>query len=270
LRPEVLINAAAYTAVDQAESEPELAMKINAEAPGIMAEEAKRLGALFIHYSSDYVFDGEKDSPYAESDQPNPLSVYGASKLAGDRAIEAVDGAYLIFRTSWVYSATGKNFLKTIMKLATERDELRVVDDQVGTPTWSRDIATATAQIVARLSTKSPTVKGNLASNLAGRIGIYNMTADGSVTWYGFAQGIVEGMVNRGSLGNELARLVAIPSSQYPLPARRPNNSRLLNERISQDFDISLPLWRESLRCVMDQILGQYHSAGEMLRESEK
>jgi dTDP-4-dehydrorhamnose reductase len=269
LRPDVLINAAAYTAVDQAESESDIAMKVNGEAPGMMAEEAKRLGALFITYSSDYVFDGANSTPYLESDEPNPLSVYGASKLAGDRAVEAVGGSYLIFRTSWVYSTTGKNFLKTIMKLAVEREELKIVDDQIGTPTWSRDIANATRQVIAVVF--GETGNSDLAAKLGHRRGIYNLTSAGSVSWCGFARAIVNEMVGFGSLQDDLARIVAIPAIQYPLPARRPANSRLSNDKVKKEFGISLPLWRESLTCVMNQILEQQHySASEMLRESKK
>ena len=148
--PQVIINAAAYTAVDKAEDEPELAMQINATAPAIMAEEAKRLGALFVTYSTDYVFDGTKPGAYTEDDKPNPLSAYGRTKLAGDNAVRDVGGAYLIFRTSWVYGARGKNFLLTMTKLAAEREEIKVVDDQIGAPTWSRSLAEVTAQIVAQ------------------------------------------------------------------------------------------------------------------------
>ena len=155
IKPTVIVNAAAYTAVDQAESEPEAAMKINSEAPAAMAEEAKRLGALFITYSTDYVFDGKSATPYSESDPTAPLNVYGASKLSGERAVEAVGGNHLIFRTSWVYGARGKNFLKTILKLAAERPELRIVDDQVGAPTWSRDLADATRKIIEQLARES-------------------------------------------------------------------------------------------------------------------
>ena len=148
--PQVIINAAAYTAVDKAEDEPELAMQINAAAPAIMAEEAKRLGALFVTYSTDYVFDGTKPGAYTEDDKPNPLSAYGRTKLAGDNAVRAVGGAYLIFRTSWVYGARGKNFLLTMTKLAAEREEIKVVNDQIGAPTWSRSLAETTAQIIAQ------------------------------------------------------------------------------------------------------------------------
>jgi len=258
LQPDVLINAAAYTAVDQAESEPEAAMKANAEAPRVLAEEAKKLGALFITYSSDYVFDGTKATPYMESDKPNPLNVYGASKLAGDRAVEAVGGAYLILRTSWVYGARGKNFLSTILKLASEREELRIVDDQVGAPTWSREIARATGQIIAHLAVETCLSGGErLAEQLGERRGIYNLTAGGSVSWCGFAMAIVEEAGKEGMSQGRLARIVPIPASQYPTPARRPHNSRLSNEKLRQLFGVSLPSWRESLACVMGEIVEQ-------------
>jgi dTDP-4-dehydrorhamnose reductase len=264
LRPEVLINAAAYTAVDQAESEPDLAMKINAKAPGIMAEEAKRLGSLFIHYSSDYVFDGANNEPYLESDETNPLSVYGASKLAGDRAVEAVVGAYLIFRTSWVYSTTGKNFLKTIMKLAAEREELKIVDDQVGAPTWSWHIADATRQVIAGLLVQAG--NNDLATKLGARRGIYNLTSAGCVSWCGFARAIVDELVGFGVLQDDLARIVSIPAVEYPLPARRPANSRLSNDKIGKEFGISLPPWRESLAHVMTQARELRDRAGDGVR----
>jgi len=258
LRPGVLVNAAAYTAVDQAESEPEAAMKANAEAPRVLAEEAKKLGALFITYSSDYVFDGGKATPYLESDAPNPLNEYGASKLAGDHAVEAVGGAYLIFRTSWVYGLRGKNFLNTILKLASEREELRVVDDQFGAPTWSREVARATRQIIEHLAAEtSLPVGGPLAETLGARCGIYNMTAGGSVSWHGFATAIVEEAGKRRMSQGRLARIVPIPANQYPTPARRPQNSRLSNEKLLRMFGVSLPSWRESLACVMRDIAEQ-------------
>lgn len=254
LRPDVLINAAAYTAVDQAESEPELAMKVNAEAPGAMAEEANGLGALFITYSSDYVFDGEKTSPYDESDVPNPLNVYGASKLAGDLAVQEAGGAYLIFRTSWVYGARGKNFLTTILKLTTQREELRIVDDQVGAPTWSRDIAVATREVIVQLVGASAGNKIRPAGELGGRRGIYNMTASGSVSWHGFAAAIGEESGKQGINKEQVARIVAIPSSQYRMRARRPMNSRLSNEKLARGFEVNLPTWRDSLTRVIEQI----------------
>ena len=249
-RPDVLINAAAYTAVDQAESEPEQAMKINAEAPAIMAEEAKRLGSLFISYSSDYVFDGQKAGPYTEEDEPNPLSVYGASKLAGDRAIQAIDGSHLIFRTSWVYSVNGKNFLKTILKLATERDELRIVDDQIGAPTWSRDIASATVQVIRSLVQEQEVAgskNGQWVEVLDTKRGLYNLTSSGNVSWYGFAGTITNQVKRMGRESQKVARISAIPTREYPTTARRPLNSRLSNQKIKKAFGISLPPWEESM-----------------------
>ena len=212
--PSVLVNAAAYTAVDQAESEREAAMKINSDAPAAMAEEAKRLGGLFITYSTDYVFDGKSTFPYKETDPTSPVNVYGASKLSGERAVEAVGGSYLIFRTSWVYGARGKNFLKTILKLAAERPELRIVDDQVGAPTWSRDLADATRKIIEQLVTKSSADKISIGDALGDRRGIYHMTAAGSVSWYGFATAIVEEMGKRGLDKGNLAKVVPIPEQR--------------------------------------------------------
>jgi dTDP-4-dehydrorhamnose reductase len=255
-RPDVLINAAAYTSVDRAESEPAMAMKINAEAPGMMAEEAKRLGSLFISYSTDYVFDGKKSAPYVEGDAPNPLNVYGASKLAGDRAIEAVGGSYIIFRTSWVYSATGRSFLNTIVKLATEREELRVVDDQIGAPTWSRDIAAATTQVI-RQSMTSAGAGQNASEALRDRRGIYNLTAEGSVSWCGFAMAILEETKKQRKSHGGLAGITPISTSQYPTPARRPLNSRLLNNKVHEVFGVLLPPWRESLTRVIKEKAGQ-------------
>jgi dTDP-4-dehydrorhamnose reductase len=249
--PSVLVNAAAYTAVDQAEAEPELAMKVNCEAPQIMAEEMKRRNGLFITYSSDYVFDGDKASPYTESDPPHPLNVYGASKLAGDRAIEAVGGSYLVFRTSWVYAARGKNFLGTIMRLARERDELRVVDDQIGAPTLSKDIAQATLQVLQQLTGKSCSP----AEALRDRRGICNMTSRGSASWYGFAVAIVEEM-RRHVMNREkrLARVIPISTGERPTPATRPKNSRLSNEKLQRMFGVELPEWKTSLVKVMEEV----------------
>ena len=254
IRPSVLVNSAAYTAVDQAESEPEAAMKINSEAPAAMAEEAKRLGALFITYSTDYVFDGKKASPYSETDSTAPLNVYGASKLSGERAVEAVGGSYLIFRTSWVYGARGKNFLKTIARLAAERTELRIVDDQVGAPTWSRDLANATRKIIEQLVTQAASEKIPIVEALGDRRGIYHMTAAGSVSWCGFASAILEEMGKRGLGKGNLAKVVPITTSDYPTPAARPQNSRLCNDKLKNTFGVTLPQWRGSLTLVMDEL----------------
>ncbi|MBZ5490863.1 MAG: dTDP-4-dehydrorhamnose reductase [Acidobacteriia bacterium] len=254
IKPTVIVNTAAYTAVDQAESEPEAAMKINSEAPAAMADEAKRLDALFITYSTDYVFDGKSATPYSETNPTAPLNVYGASKLSGERAVEAVGGNHLIFRTSWVYGARGKNFLKTILKLAAERPELRIVDDQVGAPTWSRDLADATRKIIEKLVARSSSARTSIGEALGDRRGIYHMTASGSVSWCGFAAAILEEMGKHGLSRGTLAKLVPIPSSEYPTPAVRPHNSRLCNEKLKNAFGVTLPAWRESLAAVMNEL----------------
>ena len=223
-RPEIVVNAAAYTAVDKAESEPELAMRINGFAPSVLAEEAKRLGALLVHYSTDYVFDGEKATPYVEDDTPNPINVYGNTKLEGEHRIIASGCRYLILRTSWVYSARGKNFLLAILNASREGRELKVVNDQTGAPTASLDIARATARCVdARLD------------------GLYHMSAAGRTTWHGFAEAI---------LGS---RVKAISSAEYGAKAKRPGNSLLDNSKLRR-AGISLPDWREQLRAVMAQL----------------
>ena len=225
IKPDVIVNPAAYTAVDKAESEPDLAMAINGTAPGILAEEAKKLGALLVHYSTDYVFDGEKVEPYVETDPTNPLSAYGRSKLVGEQAITASGADHLIFRTSWVYANRGKNFLLTILRLAREKPELRVVADQFGAPTWARDIATATALVLARRPAGAEI-----------RSGIYHLTAAGRTTWHGFAQRIV-------ALAGLVTPVVPIASADYPAPTRRPRNSVLGNARIQETFGVALPAW---------------------------
>lgn len=241
MRPDVIVNAGAYTAVDKAESEPELAMAVNGVAPGVLAEEAKRIGALLVHYSTDYVFDGTKAEAYLESDAPNPASVYGSSKLAGERAVEAAGGACLIFRTSWVYAGRGKNFLLTILRLAGEREELRVVDDQIGAPTWCRTIAEATAQVVAKLSV-GDRIDADRALALRG---VYNLTAGGRVSWCGFARAIVE--ATRGRRGVVGPKVTRITTAEYPLPARRPANSVLSKEKFQRAFGLTCPAWDHAL-----------------------
>ncbi|MFE1814142.1 dTDP-4-dehydrorhamnose reductase [Metapseudomonas otitidis] len=235
-RPELIINAAAHTAVDQAESEPEAAFALNATAPGVLAEEAAALGAPLIHYSTDYVFDGRKTAPYTEDDQPNPLGVYGRSKLAGEEAIRAVGGAHLILRTSWVYSLHGRNFLLTMQRLLQEREQLNVVDDQVGAPTWAGDIATATAALIQRWQ------QGRQAW------GTYHFTAGGETSWFGFASAIAETLKAQ---GKHCARLEPIPSSAYPTPAQRPLNSRLDGSKLRRDWDVVLPDWRQGLEACL-------------------
>ncbi|HTR59167.1 MAG TPA: dTDP-4-dehydrorhamnose reductase [Casimicrobiaceae bacterium] len=232
LRPVLAVNAAAYTAVDQAEREPERVEAINARAPAILAEEAKRLDALLVHYSTDYVFDGAAAVPYPEDAPTNPLGVYGASKLRGEQAIVASGCRYLVLRTSWVYGLRGRNFLLTIRRLATERDELRVVADQIGVPNWSRALAEATATLVSRG-----------LDVLAERAGLYHLSARGSTSWFEFARAIV-GEV-------ESPRVLPITTAEYPTAARRPPYAVLATEKLERVFGVSLPDWRELLaRCL--------------------
>ena len=233
LAPDLIINAAAHTAVDQAENEPELAFAINAKAPGVFAEEAARLGIPLIHYSTDYVFDGSKATPYTEDDAPNPLGVYGRSKLAGEQAIAAVGAEHLILRTSWVYSRHGRNFLLTMQRLLQEKPELRVVADQIGAPTWAGTIAASTRQLIERWQ-----------AGQAGDWGTYHLTAQGETSWFGFAQAIAEHLENT---GKPCATLLPIPSSEYPTPARRPLNSRLDCSRLQRQWQVSQPDWRQAL-----------------------
>jgi dTDP-4-dehydrorhamnose reductase len=238
VRPDVILNAAAYTAVDRAESEPELAAAINARAPRILAEEARSTNALFVHFSTDYVFDGTKSDPWTESDSPNPLNAYGAGKLAGEEALRQVGGRLLIFRTSWVYGPHGKNFLLTMLRLGRERDRLSIVDDQFGAPTTSIELARATRAIVDGV--------------LAGRFGadqdwsgLYHMSCSGSTTWCRFAQAI---FARAGKLlGGRCPEVVPIPTSDYPLPAKRPRNSVLSNARLHEKFGIQLASWESAL-----------------------
>ena len=240
-RPAVIVNAAAYTAVDKAESEPELAMRINGIAPGIIADEAARLGALMVHYSTDYVFDGRKPSPYREDDPPAPLNAYGRTKLAGEEAVRAAGGPHLIFRTSWVYAARGHNFLLTMLRLARERPELKIVDDQVGAPTWARTIAELTAHVLKA---------GGAGPGVRERSGVYHLAASGAVSWHGFAQAIFEQAKARRGDFNAPA-LTPITTAQYPLPARRPANSRLDCSKFAAAFGVAPPAWEAGLaRCM--------------------
>lgn len=239
-RPSLIINAAAHTAVDQAESEPDAAFAINAIAPGIFAEEAKALGIPLIHYSTDYVFDGSKPAPYTEADTPNPLGVYGQSKLAGEQAIAAVGGQYLVLRTSWVYSNHGKNFLLTMQRLLQEKPQMRIVADQIGAPTWAGSIANSTLALIERWQ-----------AGTAGEWGVYHLTAQGETSWFGFAEAIGEHLRKQ---GKACAELEAIPSSAYPTPAQRPLNSRLDCSRLQQQWHVSQPQWQDALReCLAQQ-----------------
>jgi len=245
LRPQLIVNAAAYTAVDRAETEVDLCHFLNAEVPRILAEEAKALDAPFITYSTDYVFDGESAVPYTEESTPNPLSIYGRSKLNGDLAVRRVGGAHLIFRTSWVYGARGNNFLLTMLRLGREKPNLRVVDDQVGSPTWSRDISEATAQVVASIRARAN--NSNLSTAVLPVSGIYNLVASGNTSWFGFAKAIFE------EAGLPVS-IVPISTAEYPTPARRPKSSRLSTQKLSETFGICLPDWRVSLAEVLKSL----------------
>lgn len=243
VQPDLIINPAAYTAVDKAESEPELAMAVNGTALGVIAEEAKLLGAGVIHYSTDYVFNGNQATPYTEQDEPDPQNIYGKTKLAGEKAIQAVAIPSLILRTSWVYGLRGKNFLLTMLKLARQREEIQVVDDQVGVPTWSRMIAESTAQILSQS-------KKDLIGFLSSHSGIYHLTATGQTSWYGFAKAIFEYDSKRSE--HKLEKLLAIPSEQYPTPAKRPAYSLLDTQKISSTFGLVLPNWQRNLELTLD------------------
>jgi dTDP-4-dehydrorhamnose reductase len=217
VKPAIIVNAAAYTAVDQAEAQPVIAQRVNGDAPGVMAEEAKRIGALLVHYSTDYVFDGEADRPYTEEDTPNPLNVYGRTKLDGERAIQATGCRHLILRTCWIYGMRGGNFLVSMLRLAAERPEIRVVDDQIGSPTWSRAVADATCAVLmhgARMDS-----------------GVYHAAALGYVSWFGFARQILERTAH---LRASQPRLLPITSEDYAASARRPRHARLATAKLSQ------------------------------------
>lgn len=244
VRPQVIVNAAAYTAVDQAEKEPDLAMKVNAGAPEALAAAARRHGALLVHYSTDYVFDGSKTAPYLEDDAPNPLNAYGRGKLVGEEAIRAAGCDYLIFRTSWVYSLRGKNFLRTILRLSSELETLQVVNDQFGAPTWARLIAETTALVLHR----------DIALRRQGvfESGLLNLTAAGATSWHGFAAAIVSVARERGML-LKCREVMPITTAKYPLLAKRPANSRLSCGMLKVRYGLEMPSWETSLRLVMDE-----------------
>ena len=254
--PAFIVNAAAYTAVDKAESEESVARAINTEAPAVMAEEAKKIGASLIHYSTDYVFDGTKTTPYDEDDPTNPRNVYGRTKLEGERAIEASDAAHLIFRTAWVYATEGRNFLLTILRLATQREEIKIVRDQIGAPTLNSEIARATTSVLAQISG----TEGGPRS-LPDVSGIYHMTAGGETSWYDFTNAILEEAAKTtaaapwfaaatSSLPLIARRVVPITTDEYPTPARRPAYSVLSNARLNRVFSLQLPDWRKQLHSV--------------------
>jgi dTDP-4-dehydrorhamnose reductase len=243
------VNPGAYTAVDKAESEPELAYAINAEAVRVIGEEARAIGAGVIHFSTDYVFDGSGSAPYRETDATGPVSVYGASKLAGEKALEGSGAGHMIFRTSWVYGACGKNFLLTILKLARERETLRVVADQYGAPTWSRDLARMTAAVIGECEARSQ----ELASALADVGGVYHAAGAGETTWHGFAAEAVR-LQREQEPGVRLAAIEAITTAEYPTPAKRPANSRMNCARLKERFGWEMMDWRDSLREVLAEL----------------
>jgi dTDP-4-dehydrorhamnose reductase len=246
-RPQLIVNAGAYTAVDKAETDLAAARAVIATAPGVLAEEAKRLGALLIHFSTDYVFDGTKPGPYVETDPTNPVSAYGLSKLEGEQAIGAAGCDHLILRTSWVYGAHGKNFLLTMLRLAATHPELRVVDDQRGAPTSSRQIAGGVVELLLGSTRGRPVAEGDLR-RLREAGGLYHFTASGSVTWFEFAQAIFAERATRPGQAFTAPRVIAISTREYPTPARRPANSVLSNEKLGATFGVRLADWRAGLR----------------------
>ena len=237
IQPDIIINAAAYTAVDKAEEESELAMTVNGIAPGVLAKAAKKIEASLIHYSTDYVFDGRSDTPYLEEDVTCPLSIYGKSKLAGEKSIAEAGIPYMILRTSWVYSLQGKSFLRTIEKLAEEKDTLRIVDDQIGAPTWARSIALATRKILKQY------LRDESEPSLSG---IFHLTCQGKSSWYDFAKEIL----NISSTSKN-TQLLPIPTSEYPTPATRPLYSLLSNDKLEKVFGFKMPHWNDALKDCM-------------------
>ncbi len=243
-RPGLIINATAYTAVDKAEEQVEEAEAVNSRAPGILAQEAKALGAAIVHYSTDYVFDGTKDIPYREKDTPCPISTYGRTKWEGEQAVQTAGAPHLILRLTWVYGARGKNFMLTVLKLAAEKEEIRIVDDQIGSPSWCRMIAEATAQILAQGA-------GDPAGFLAEKGGLYHLSAQGKTSWFGFAQAILQHHPNRKAL--KVKHLIPITTNEYPTPAARPAYSLLSSEAAHRVFGLRIPEWEHSLK----QVLGK-------------
>ena len=245
-KPDVIVNAAAYTAVDKAEDDEDLAAKINGEAPGILAEEALKLNALLIHYSTDYVFDGEKKGPYVETDEPNPINAYGRTKLAGEEAVKTSGCDHLIFRTSWVYASRGHNFLLSILRLAKERDELSIVSDQVGSPTSARLIADTTVLCIQQAAKEKQ--KGVFSS------GLYHLISAGFTCWHGFAQVIVGVAKQKLNLELKIKHIKAIPTVEYPTPAQRPMNSQLALSKLEKVFGLVMPDWKKMLDLCIEEI----------------
>ncbi len=248
VRPRWIINPAAYTAVDKAEQEPEMAFRLNAELPQILGEEAAALDAVVIHFSTDYVFAGVGNTPYVETDPTGPLSVYGASKLAGERALAATGAAHFIFRTSWVYNSTGKNFVRTILRFARESEELRIVADQHGAPTWARDLAVLTLHAIRRCE-----ATGDSFAEARRLGGIYHASDAGETTWFDFAQAFLT-LAQEKEPAQSWAKLIPIRTEEYPTPATRPTNSRLNCELLERMLGFTMPAWQDSLRAAMLEI----------------
>ncbi len=269
VRPQLIINAAAYTAVDQAETDETTARAVNGEAPRLMAEEAAKIGGVLVHYSTDYVFDGSKKTPYDEMDSANPINVYGKTKFAGEQAIRSSDLPHLIFRTAWVYATRGRNFLLTILRLATEREELRIVSDQVGAPTCASDVAAATTKVLTNLCDKND--RGFVFSEVSGT---YHMSAAGQTTWYDFAKTILEraeatshnlDWFAAATTGRRLIarRVIPISAEEFGSLTHRPAYSILSNARLTQTFGVALPDWRAQLqRCFVSDSAAASRSAG--------
>ena len=244
IAPDVIVNAAAYTAVDKAESEPEQVRTINALAPGILARESRKLGSWLIHYSTDYVFDGSGSKPWVETDPTGPCSVYGSTKLEGEEAIRASGCHHLIFRTSWVYAARGGNFAKTMLRLAQERERLTVIDDQIGAPTGADLLADVTAHAI-RTALQQPELSG-----------LYHLAAGGETSWHGYACFVLN-LARQAGIELKVAaeNVIPVPTSAFPLPARRPLNSRLDSRNLQTTFDVHLPLWRTGVARMLTEIL---------------
>jgi len=242
--PDVIVNAAAYTAVDKAESEAELARTVNALAPGALAEEALRANCWLVHFSTDYVFDGGGDKPWLESDATAPLNVYGATKLEGEQLIQQSGCRHLILRTSWVYGARGGNFIRTMLKLARERDSLNIIDDQIGAPTGADLLADVTAHAI-RAAQQRPEVSG-----------LYHLVSGGEISWHGYARFVIE-FAARSGIDIKVARdaIKAVPSSAFPTPAQRPHNSRMDTAKLRQTFDLHLPDWRVGVARMLSEVL---------------
>lgn len=247
IKPDVIVNAAAYTAVDKAEEEEALAAAINGLAPGVLAQEALKLGALLVHYSTDYVFDGTKETPYVETDIPNPLNAYGRTKLSGEQAVQTSGCDYLIFRTSWVYTSRGNNFLLTILKLAKEKDELSIVSDQIGSPTSARLIAETTSRCINKAENERQA--GVFSSNL------YHLTTSGSTSWHGFAKEIASIVGKKIDLKLKARDIKAISTIDYPTPAKRPKNSRLSLKKLENDLGVDMPGWQQTLLLCLEDLI---------------